>query len=157
MSNRKKRGKHFVMLDDSFLNSVAGKLVSTNGLWAYIRIRQKYNGYNKNNLSLVHREIKYKIKSSATYYNVIIPELIRLGLIEIVKKGGLHKQPNIYGLSDDWKYITESMQDVSKLSNPTNNKELKINYLGKSETYNAGSIGDSNNRSNNMITDGRSI
>ena len=157
MSRRKKRGKRFVMLEDRVLNSIAGKLVSTNGLWVYIRIKQKYNGYNENDLSLTHREVKYKIKSSATFYNVIIPELLKLGFIEIVKKGGLHKQPNIYKLSEEWKYITESMQDVSKLSNPGNNNELKINNLGNPEIYNTGSVEDSDNCNNKLTTDGRSI
>ena len=69
--------------------------------WLYLEFRFKYNGENEHNIIFTIKEAK-KIMSESTFRKAR-NQLIERGFIDIIKRGGLEKQPTIYGLSDRWK------------------------------------------------------
>lgn len=119
MNKRKKWNQgHFVLLPDSQTDSKAWKKLSTNAVWVYIEFMKKYKGKNSStvdNLSLTYKEVKYKM-SSATFWRAK-DELLDLGFLKIVRPGGLMHRCTIYGLSEKWKFITDTNTKIISNTN----------------------------------------
>ncbi|GAJ04672.1 unnamed protein product, partial [marine sediment metagenome] len=66
-----------------------------------VEFRLRYNGENEHSIIFTIKEAK-KIMAIGTFYKAR-NLLVEVGFIDVIRRGGLEKQPTIYGLSDRWK------------------------------------------------------
>jgi len=99
--NKNKFDGQFAGVTHKQRESEAFKKLSIHEKWLYVEFRFKYNGQNDHNIIFTYQEAK-NIMAIDTFIKSR-NKLIEVGLIDIVKRGGLEKQPAIYGLSDRWK------------------------------------------------------
>jgi hypothetical protein len=114
--NRNKFDGRFAGVTHKQRESEAFKELSIHAKWLYVEFRFKYDGQNDHNI-IFTKEEAIKIMAYKTFKESR-NKLIEVGLIDIIKRGGLEKQPAIYGLSDRWKkYGTKSFVrvDIKKI------------------------------------------
>ena len=99
--NRNRFDGQFAGIEFNLMESEAFKNLSIYTKWLYIEFKHKFYGDNRKHIILTQNEIK-KVMSINTFYKSR-DQLIEKGFIDVVKRGGLEKQPAIYGLSDRWK------------------------------------------------------
>jgi len=102
--NKKKKNKFdgpFAGVTHKQRESEAWKKLNIYARYLYLEFRFKYNGQNDHNITFTYQEA-IKIMAINTFIKSR-NKLIEVGFIDIVKRGGLEKQPMIYGLSDRWK------------------------------------------------------
>jgi len=101
----------FVMLDNKMLDSAAWTAMSANAHDVYIELKKNFNyvqgGFN--HLILTYSQISWRM-SGGTYSRVLL-ELQKYGFIEIVSRGGLFRNPNVFKTSDKWEKISEEIFD----------------------------------------------
>ncbi|GAI74866.1 unnamed protein product, partial [marine sediment metagenome] len=79
--------------------------------WVYVEFRLRYKGKNPRGIVLLESEAK-KIMDIRVF-RADCRKLIKLGFIDLVKRGGFYKQPHIWGLSKRWeKYGTKGFIEV---------------------------------------------
>jgi len=116
MKKKRKKGPPFVRLFNELIDSKAWKELSCYARAVYIEIHRKYNGSNNGNLSYTYREAD-KIMDRRTFTKAL-RELVNNGLIDIICSGGLHRKPNIFGLSDRWKFYGQENFKIGKVKIP---------------------------------------
>ena len=130
MARRKKGEKikgRFIPLTHNMIESEAWRSLSGNAIKVYIMLLRKRNGANDRDLSLTYRELQGYL-SVATFRKCMIA-LVEAGFIDLVRKGGLQKQCNIFGISERWKdYGTEGFEKRTL---------QKSNYYGFGEIWKA--------------------
>jgi len=99
--------------------------LSPTAVWALNKFYSKFNGYNRNNLSLPYREVK-KIMSPFIF-NRSLWELLGFGFIDVQRFGRLERNCSIFSLSDRWRRwqtpdsgpqldrIAATLQEIEKL------------------------------------------
>ena len=91
----------FAGVEFKLMESEAFKNLSIHTKWLYVVFRHKFYGGNRRNIILTYKEVKEEMA-----INTFIKsrnKLIENGIIDVIKRGGLEKQPMIYGLSNRWK------------------------------------------------------
>lgn len=79
--------------------------------WLFVEFRSRYKGGNPRGIIFLENEAK-KVMGVRTF-RMGCRELIKLGFIDLVRRGGFYKQPHIYGLSNRWKkYGTKGFIEV---------------------------------------------
>ncbi len=116
MKKKRKRSPPFVRLLNELIDSKAWKELSCYARTVYIEIHRKYNGRNNGNLSYTYREAR-KIMSSKRFTKAL-KELVNNGLIDVIRSGGLYRKPNIFGLSDRWKFYGQESFKLGKVKVP---------------------------------------
>ncbi|MBA7485444.1 hypothetical protein ES695_10645 [Candidatus Atribacteria bacterium 1244-E10-H5-B2] len=104
MGKRKKKREyegHFAGIDERVMRSEAWKGLKANTKWLYFEFRYRFYGDNPKHIIFTYQEA-IKIMSKGAYVKAR-NKLIERGFIDVIKRGGLEKQPNIYGISDRWK------------------------------------------------------
>lgn len=106
----------YSVIEHNITDSEAWKGLKANCKWLYMEFRLRFHGDNKYHIIFPYREA-IKIMHIGTFIKCK-NKLIERGLIDIVKRGGFYKQPNIYGLSERWKkYGTKDFikKDIRKI------------------------------------------
>lgn len=114
--NRNSIDGDFSYIEHIIINSEAWKGLKAHTKWLYFEYKLRWYGDNTRNIILTYLEAN-KIMSIATFINDR-KLLIERGFIDVIKRGGLEKQPMIYGLSDRWKkYGTKDFikKDIEKI------------------------------------------
>ncbi len=96
---RKSIPGRFVPLTYELIDSPAWNDLPPTDKVIYIQIYRQFNGHNEQNLKLPYSQMDF---SPATI-SKSIRRLIDVGLINLIKQGGLFKNCSIYGLSTRWK------------------------------------------------------
>lgn len=65
----------------------------------------KFNGYNRYDLSIPYREVKHKMAS--LIFTRWMWQLIGFGFIDIVRQGRLERNCSLYGLSNRWRKLSK--------------------------------------------------
>ena len=104
MSKRKK--KLFIQLHHDLYDSKEWRSLQWYSKLAYLRIKRKYNPNNGEKTSVSYREMTDEM--SQPTFGKAIKELIKVGFIEVVQKGGLYRKRNYYILSYRWKTLKVS-------------------------------------------------
>jgi hypothetical protein len=99
--NRNSIDGDFSYIEHNIINSEAWKGLKAHTKWLYFEYKLRWYGDNTRNIIFTYLEAK-KIMSIATFINDR-KLLIEKGFIDVIKRGGLEKQPMIYGLSNRWK------------------------------------------------------
>ncbi len=114
--NRNSIDGDFSYIEHNTINSEAWKGLKAHTKWLYFEYKLRWYGNNTRNIILTYKEAK-KIMSIDTFINDR-KLLIERGFIDIIERGGLEKQPMIYGLSNRWKkYGTKDFikADIEKI------------------------------------------
>jgi len=101
---KKKKNKidgSFAIIEHNLAYSEAFKSLSIYSKWLYMEFKLRFHGDNAKHIIFKQEEIK-KIMAIGTFYKSR-NQLIERGIIDVINRGGLEKQPAIYGLSDRWK------------------------------------------------------
>ena len=102
---RKKNGNKidgsYSVIEHKLANSEAFKDLKASTKWLYMEFKLRFHGDNKKHIILTYQEAK-GIMAINTFIGAR-NQLIERGIIDVIKRGGLEKQPMIYGLSDRWK------------------------------------------------------
>jgi len=113
MKTRKKKkyfNGTFTGIDNEIHDSKAFQELTIHARYLYYEFRYRFKGNNKYDIKLPRREIK-QIPMAISTFNKCVKQLYEKGLIEIVRRGGIEKQPTIYGLSEKWhKYGTKEFE-----------------------------------------------
>jgi len=90
--------------------------LSRNAVFILVKFYEKFNGYNRYDLSLTFGEIKNKM--SNTLFSRSIWELTGFGFIDVRRFGRLEKNCSLYGLSNRWRKLNnqpEKLDQIQKL------------------------------------------
>ncbi len=79
--------------------------LSRNGAYVLDRFYANFTGRNRSNIELSYGKMKDKM-SNRPFANAIW-EVIGYGFIDIVKDGGLKKEPSVYRISDRWRKLVD--------------------------------------------------
>ena len=123
MTKKKKKNNEFkakppyAQIEQGLRDSEGFKGLKAHTKWLYVEFRLRYRGSNARNITLTEREAK-KIMHAETF-RADYRKLIKLGFIDLIKRGGFYKEKHIFGLSNRWKkYGTKDFikVDIDKLS-----------------------------------------
>ena len=101
----------FAGIEHKVLKSEAFKKLKAHTKWLYLEFKFRYHGNNPRNIVFPEREVNglMDIETFRADYKI----LIKLGFIDLVKRGGFYREPHIFGLSKRWKkYGTKEFEEV---------------------------------------------
>jgi len=101
MKKKNKIDGSYAQIEFKLIESEAFKDLSIHAKWLYVEFRHRFYGTNQYHIIFTQKEVK-EMMSINTFYKCR-DKLIERGFIDIVKRGGLERQPMIYGLSDRWR------------------------------------------------------
>ena len=104
MSKRKQ--KLFIQIYHSDYDSKEWRSLHWYSKIAYLRIKRKFNPNQGEKISVSYREMSDEM--SQPTFGKAIKELLKIGFVEIVQKGGLYRKRNYYILSYRWKTLKAS-------------------------------------------------
>ena len=101
MGRRKNKVKcGFLMIENPLRASEQWKSLSFKAIYVYIRVREKFNGNNEDDLSLTYREVRDKM-STATFSKAF-KELINSEILILVRPGAMGRKCNIFSIRNRW-------------------------------------------------------
>lgn len=77
--------------------------LSRNAVYVLDRLYAKFNGYNRDDLSLTYKEMLEKM--SKRLFTTALWELMGFGFIDRVREGRLERECSIYRLSNRWRKL----------------------------------------------------
>lgn len=89
------------------------KKLSRDAVFVLNKFYEKFNGYNRYDLSLTYDEVKSKI-SNRPFSNALL-ELLAFGFIDIKRPGRLERECSIYGLSNRWRRLDEEPKILDEI------------------------------------------
>ena len=118
MKNKEKRKVNpwnplppYAQVEEKLVRSKAFEGLRAHTKWLFVEFRLRYKGKNPRGIKFLESEAK-KIMDLATF-RTDVRILIKLGFLDLVKRGGFYKQPHIYGLSKRWeRYGTKEFIEV---------------------------------------------
>ncbi len=87
--------------------------LSRNAVYVLDRFYEKFNGYNRNDLSLTYLEMKNKM--SGRLFTTSLWELIGFGFIHKVRQGRLERECSIYKLSNRWRKLENDPKTLDEI------------------------------------------
>lgn len=101
----------YAQIEDKMVNSEPFKNLKAHTKWLYVEFRLRYHGNNPKNIVFLESEAK-KIMDLDTFRKDY-RKLIKLGFIDLVKRGGFYNQSHVFGLSKRWeKYGTKDFIEI---------------------------------------------
>lgn len=100
----KKKG--FIQIHWNFYDSKEWKSLHWYSKLAYLRMKRKYNPNNGDHVAVSYREMSDEMSQQS--FGRAIKELLEVGFIEVVQKGGLFRKRNFYVFSYRWKTLKAS-------------------------------------------------
>jgi len=90
--------------------------LSRNAVFVLVKLYEKFNGYNRYDLSLPYKEIENKMAN--VLFSRSIWELIGFGFVDVKRFGRLERNCSLYGLSNRWRKLNdqpEKLEQIQKL------------------------------------------
>ena len=87
--------------------------LSRNSVYVLNRFYAKFNGYNRDNLSLTYKEMNGKL--SGRLFTAALWELMSFGFIDRVRSGRLEKECSIYRLSNRWRKFEDKEETLNEI------------------------------------------
>ncbi len=97
--------------------------LSPYSVWVHIEFYNKFNGYNRYNLSLTYKEVQDKM--SSLIFSRSIWQLIGFGFIDVRRFGRLERNCSLFGLSNRWRKLSEEPEKLEQIEQLLN----RIEYL----------------------------
>lgn len=79
----------------------------------FMKFYDKFNGYNRYDLSLTYREVKRKM--SSLIFTRSLWQLIGFGFLDIRRTGRLMRNCSLYGISNRWRKLCEESEKLDKI------------------------------------------
>ena len=95
------------------IGSMPWKMLSRDAVFVLNKFYEKFNGYNRYDLSLTYDEVKSKI-SNRPFSNALL-ELLAFGFIDIKRPGRLERECSIYGLSNRWRKLDKEPKILDEI------------------------------------------
>jgi hypothetical protein len=92
------------------MESPAYEKLSPHAVWVLLEFYRKFNGFNRNNLAVSYKEVKYKLAPAT--FNKSIWELLGFGFLDTVRFGRLERNNSIYALSSRWKRLSNCLEKL---------------------------------------------
>lgn len=105
--------------------------LSPPAIWVLLRFYEKFNGFNRADLSLTYREVKGTM--SSLLFSRSIWELVGFGFLDIRRFGRLQKNCSIYSLSNRWRSFMANPQKCDQILNILNELERIQRERGSQE------------------------
>lgn len=87
--------------------------LSRNGAYALDRLYAKFNGFNRDKLSLTYGDIRDKM-SNRLFSNAVM-ECIAYGFVDMVRAGRLEKNCNLYRISNRWRKLEDNPKSLDEI------------------------------------------
>ena len=132
------------------IGTAAWKKLDRGALWVLLKFYEKFNGYNRYDLSVTYKEVKYEMSSRT--FSRSIWQLIGYGFLDVRRFGRLERYCSIYGLSNRWRALNNEPEKLEQIENNLK----KIEYLKRQP----GSLGkriEIHSLRNKLLKIGRSI
>lgn len=101
----------YAQIGEKLVKSEGFKGLRAHTKWLYVEFRLKFKGDNPR--GIIFTESEGKRIMAISVFRADIRLLIKLGFIDLVKRGGFYKQPHLYGLSKRWeRYGTKGFIEV---------------------------------------------
>lgn len=97
-----------------------------------MKFYDKFNGYNRYNLSLTYKEVKHKV--SSLLYTRYLWQCIGFGFLDVRRFGRLERNCSLFGLSNRWRKLSEKpekLDEIEKLLNEIENLKRQPGSLEK--------------------------
>lgn len=94
------------------VGSEAWKRLDMGAIGLLMKFYEKFNGYNRANLSVTYREIKHKVSSFV--FTRWIWQLTGYGFLDIKRQGRLERHCSLYGLGDRWRRLSEEPKKLDR-------------------------------------------
>lgn len=102
----------YAQIEEKLVKSKAFEGLKAHTKWLFVEFRLRFKGDNPRGIIFPYNEAK-KIIDLVTF-RADVRELIKLGFLDLVKRGGFYNQPHIYGLSNRWRrYGTKEFIEVN--------------------------------------------
>lgn len=95
------------------VGSEAWKRLDFGAVGLLMKFYEKFNGYNRANLSVTYREVKNKV--SSLVFTRWIWQLIGYGFLDVKRQGRLERKCSLYGLSDRWRRLSEQPKKLDEI------------------------------------------
>jgi hypothetical protein len=123
------------------MEAEAWKALSPEAVYVFLEMKREHRGRSENRFSLPYAEIRKRKLIHRAKISLSILELEAFGFIDRPVKGGLHKEANVYALSERWKQISkdsEKMADAkTRINTWTENRRAKNRNTLYLATYKA--------------------
>ena len=87
-----------------------------------MRFYDKFNGFNRYDLSLTYKEVKDKI--SSLLFTRFVWQLIGFGFIDVRRFGRLERNCSLFGLSNRWRKLSDETEKLDEIERLLNQVEL---------------------------------
>lgn len=104
------------------IGTEASKRLSRNAVFVWFKFYEKFNGFNRYDLSMTYREIKNKM--SNTLFSRAIWELVGYGFIDVRRFGRLERNCSLFGLSNRWRKLCDEPKKLNEIEKLLNQIEL---------------------------------
>jgi len=91
----------YAQIEEKLVRSKGFRDLRAHTKWLFVEFRLRYKGNNPREIILTLSD-GMKIMNERTF-RADVRILLERGFIDLIKRGGFYKQPNIYGLSNRWK------------------------------------------------------
>lgn len=88
----------------------------------FMKFYDKFNGYNRYNLSLTFKEVKDKM--SSLIFIRYVWQLIGFGFLDIRRTGRLERNCSLYGISNRWRKLSDEPEKLNEIKKILNQVEL---------------------------------
>jgi hypothetical protein len=118
------------------MESEAFKAMSVEAIYIFLEMKREHRGRPDNRFSLPYSEIQKRRAMHRTKISQGLFEVEEFGFIDRPVQGGLHKEANVYSLSERWKDISkdpellaQSKQKIENWMKSRRNKNRNAPYL----------------------------
>jgi len=94
------------------MESEAFKTMSLEGIYIFLEMKREHRGRPDNRFSLPYSEIQKRRPMHRAKISQGLFEVEAFGFIDCPVKGGLHRQANIYSLSERWKDMSKNPEHL---------------------------------------------
>lgn len=91
----------YAQIEEKLIRSKGFEELNITAKWLFIEFRLRYKGDNPRNIIFLGSEAE-RIMNKRTFRKGC-KDLIKLGFLDLVRRGGFYKIPHIYGLSNRWR------------------------------------------------------
>lgn len=104
------------------IGTLSWKKLDMGAIGIFMEFYNKFNGYNRYDLSLTYREIKDKM--SSLIFTRYLWQLIGYGFLDIRRTGRLMRNCSLFGISNRWRKLNEEPEKLNEIEKLLNQVEL---------------------------------
>ena len=95
------------------IGTLAWRKLDLRSIGVLMKFYEKFNGYNRYNLSLTYKEVKPLL--SSLLFSRSLWQCIGFGFVDVIRFGRLERQCSLFGLSNRWKRLCKEPEKLEKI------------------------------------------